>query len=1257
PSPGIYRGLAGFTRFAPTFGTPDKLPNLFSSGRAIGDEYRYIIERRYSAKYPGNMLTRPGLLLNPWETRKTDTEELLQQAGQAAGGTSGARAGRAPAPAAAMDVELPPHLPAQPDGPNLDFLADAAPVLWNLAPDENGLVVIPRALLGDRQHVQVYAEDLQNAVWLTATLPEVPTKFTDLRLARNLDPAKAFTQRKQVTVLTSGASLKIEDLLTSELESYDTLAGVHALFSTLSGNAHFAEFAWVLRWLAMKDEEKRAKYSEYASHELNFFLSRKDAAFFQTVVQPSLRNKRDKTFMDDYLLGNDLRRYLEPWRFARLNVVERALLASRIPGEPANMARHIRELWELIPPNAEEEDRLFETALRGRALEFDTSESVPGLAETPVALSSSFARAKGEAQQAAEGVAGVAELHAPDAPATPTTRAEGRMAGVELSIEDRSRVGEKLSKMDAAKKPADGKDLAYRFSKQLGRADLSQADAEDLVKEKALNESMSRGVNLNTATEGTSFDADYFGFVEANAQRGRARQQAFYRRLGPTREWAENNYFRLPIAERTADLVTANAFWRDFAAWIADGSKAPFLSKHVAEASRNFTEMMLALAVLDLPFEAAQHSTKTEGNSMTLLAAGPAIIFHKEIQLADAAEPANAGGLLISESFFREGDRYRQEGNERFDKFVTGEFLAGVVYGAHVVVTNPTSAPAKLDLLTQIPQGALPVRGSKTTDSRYLRLEPYTTQQVEYFFYFPAPGTQPFVHFPVHAAVAGKTVASGKASLFTVVRQLSEIDKTSWDYISQYGTDADVFAFLAQHNLERLDLERVAWRARTNVGFFRQLIALLQQRHVWSEPIYRYALQHNELGALREWLRHRDDFLAQLGPWLDSKPIQIDPIERRAYEHLEYSPLVNQRAHRLGAEHRIANEILLTQYQRLLHILAHKPALDPVDSISVTYYLFLQDRVEEGLARLQTIAPEALPTRLQYDYFRCYAALYEEKLPEARGLAATYANYPVDRWRTLFAEVTAQLNEIEGRDATRQEDKDREKQQAALANTQPAFDFKIENRAMSLTWKKLSEVTVNYYLMDPEFLFSSSPFVSADPGRFSIIKATRTVKLPLPGDKDAMDVPLPVEFAKANVLIEMLGAGQRKAQPYHANSLKLTIAEQYGRLEARDIGSDKAVSKAYVKVYARLKNGTIRFLKDGYTDLRGKFDYLSLNSRDPSIPVPPPVPVDTNRQAPGGNLDYQLLLPNELDQVGRLSILIMSDAHGAATREVAPPRE
>lgn len=34
----------------------------------------------------------------------------------------------------------------------------------------------------------------------------------------------------------------------------------------------------------------------------------------------------------------------------------------------------------------------------------------------------------------------------------------------------------------------------------------------------------------------------------------------------------------------------------------------------------------------------------------------------------------------------------------------------------------------------------------------------------------------------------------------------------------------------------------------------------------------------------------------------------------------------------------------------------------------------------------------------------------------------------------------------------------------------------------------------------------------------------------------------------------------------------------------------------YVKAFSRNKRGEIRFYKDGYTDLRGKFEYASLNS-------------------------------------------------------------
>jgi hypothetical protein len=1240
PGRGIFGDFAHFTRFGAASGAPARMLNLYAAGREIGDEYRYILDRRYQKLFPGNMLTRAGLLLNPWDKRATSVEDLAQKGGEAAGVTAG---GRSSALRRAM-VEQPAQKPGGPGGAaaesNLDFLAASAPAIYNFLPDKDGTVKIDRKILGDRQHVQIYAEDLANAEWRSFALPEVPTKFADQRLVRNLDPVKPFTQKKEITVVEPGKTLTLADILTSEFETYDTLGGVFSLLTTLNGDATLAKFAWVLEWPKLKDDEKRTKYSEFACHELNFFLAKKDRAFFDKIIKPYLANKKDRTFMDDFLLENDLKPYLQPWAYARLNVVERALLAQRIPGEAAGAARHLREVWEMIPPNPDEQDRLFETALRGRALQADAGGAGNAfefkrekLREIDaLAAKEPMATAAGTAAPAAPPAAtpmpgagfrgGLAHSAPADHPATPT------LSLLETESQRRAGADKDVSELAKAK---NGQMLDER-KKQLGKV-VFWSDDETAK------------VNINTTNE-----LYYSGDAAARA---RALVRAYYRQIGATMEWAENNYYRLPIQQQDAGLVTVNAFWRDYAAWVAGGAKGAFVSGNVAEASRNFTEMLLALAVTDLPFDAPKHTQKADAGQFHFTAGGAAIVYHKEIKQAAPAK-ADAGQLLVSQSFFRQSERYRQEGNERFEKYVTGEFLTGAVYGANVVVTNPTSSPVKAEVLLQIPKGALPVLGSKATDSRRLRLEPYTTKTFEYYFYFPATAKDgaKFPHYPVNVAVAGTSAAAAKAFEFNVVAKLTQFDKASWDYVSQYGTDAEVFAFIGTNNIESLNMERIAWRCRKDADFFKKLTALMQQRHVWSDVIYSYAVVHNDTAALREWLKHRDDFIGNCGPFLASKLITIDPIERRSYEHLEYSPLVNQRAHRLGSERRIANPDVLAQYHTLLEILAHKPQLDAMDSMSVTYQLFLQDRVEEALARFHAVDANALPTRIQHDYFKCYADFYEDNLAEARGIATNYAGHPVARWRNLFAEVASQLDEAEGKAAAKKDDDklDREKQQAELAATEPTFDLKVENRSIALTWKNLGEITINYYLMDPEFSFSSSPFVSEDASRFSIIKPTQSAKQVLPAGKDALDIPLPGEFAKANVLVEVVGAGQRKAQAYHANTLKLTLTENYGRIEARDSGSNKPVAKAYVKVYARLKNGTVRFFKDGYTDLRGRFDYASLNAPENAQPAPL-----TNEAAPANGLDYQMLKPTELNHVEKLAILLLSDTNGAAVREVNPP--
>ena len=128
-----------------------------------------------------------------------------------------------------------------------------------------------------------------------------------------------------------------------------------------------------------------------------------------------------------------------------------------------------------------------------------------------------------------------------------------------------------------------------------------------------------------------------------------------------TKEWVENNYYRLLIAQQNADLVPANRFWQDFALW--DGTK-PFVSLHLADAAGSFTEMVLALATLDIPFASSDKlkpaKLEKKDNLAVLTPAGRGLLFLQEIR---AAEPDHGGvQLLVSQNFYRQGDRYTNVG-------------------------------------------------------------------------------------------------------------------------------------------------------------------------------------------------------------------------------------------------------------------------------------------------------------------------------------------------------------------------------------------------------------------------------------------------------------------------------------------------------------------------------------------------------------------------------------------------------------------
>lgn len=1134
----------------------------YVSGRDLGDEYRYILDRKYAVKFPGNMLTRPSLLLNPWALRETQTGRQVaetggefKQAGEARGpvsrfmGSPGKRrAGRQ----------------AGGDFADLDFLAAPSVVLANL-PVKDGKVVIPRDKLGPHQQIRIVATDVWNTVSRDVSLPEPKVDYLDLRLAEALDAGKHFAQTQVVSVLPGGQAFGVPDATSSRIEVYDSLPKVYNLYRTLNGEAKFAEFAFILRWPELTDAEKRQLYSEHACHELNFFIYHKDKAFFEAVVLPYLAHKKDKTFMDRYLLGEDLAEYRQPWQHERLNIAERVLLARRIAAEAPATARHVRELWELIPPNPAEFTRLFETAIGGRSLAMDSDGRPLG---------------------------------------------GGVFHGDAVSVRTRLGLSARERRTAAADAPAPQPEPVAAMPAEERAGKMPEAVTNgDFSKETVWNRSI-RG-------------------VRASRELGRLREQTrrMYRKVETTKEWVENNYYKLPIEQQVASLVPVNGFWKDYALHVTRMGAAGedgegFLSANLAEAHRNFTEAMLAMAVLDLPFTPAEHETAYEQPKLTITPGGSVIAFHE--QIAEVAPADEAAGILVSENFFRHGDRYVNIGNERRDKYVTDEFLQGVVYGSHIVLTNPTSTPRRLTVLLQVPAGAMPVAGGKYTRSVNVQLQPYHTQQLEHYFYFPSAGE--FAHYPATVAKDDAYVGSAEPFAFNVVDELSQVDKTSWDYISQFGSPEDVLAYLKVNNLQRTNLDRIAWRMRDK-AFFSTVIAMLTDAHVYNHTLWSYGIYHQDTAVARTYLMHRDDFARQCGFELASPLLDIAPVERHWYQHKEYWPLVNARAHQLGREREITNDALLGQYQTFLKRLTYHAELSAEDRLAAAYYLLLQDRVTEGLAFFDSVDRKAIATKMQYDYAAVYAAFYREDLEQAREVASQYAEYPVDRWRERFASAIAQMDEIAGGETAIVEADNREQEQTQLAASEPSFDFKVESRQVKLSYQNLQAVTVNYYLMDIELLFSTNPFVEGQTGQFAWIQPnlTKTVTLGEAVGSGETTFDLPEDFRNANVLVEVVAAGKRSSQPYYANSLAVQVVENYGQVQVRQAESLKPLSKVYVKVYARKVDGSVDFYKDGYTDLRGRFDYATLS-------------VD------------------ELDGIVEFAILVLSEEHGAVVRTTAPPK-
>ncbi|HIL70227.1 MAG TPA: hypothetical protein EYG38_10310 [Verrucomicrobia bacterium] len=1137
----------------------------YLEGRNLGDELRYILDRRSALKFPGNMLHRPELLLNPWAIRQTDAEDLRSIAGDDWSAESEDLGRKLPRLTSSAIGSKPINQGAF---SNLDFLATAAEVYLNLIPDEKGRLEIPLPADGAHQAYEVVAIHGDQIVSQSVYLPEMPLAIQDLRLPKSLDGEKHFAENKRITEITAGQVLELKSAGTGEMEVFDSLAKVFQLFQTLSGNSALQDFQFILDWPDLSNEERLKKYSEFACHELNFFVYRKDPEFFRAVVLPYLANKREKTFLDHFLLHTDLTIYRQPWHYARLNTAERCFLADRQESEHPMTLSFLQDSFDSQTPDLEKWNRLFQTGLRiGR---MENASRRGGMGGGGIGGGAFFGEPLEQAQ-AANNTSGMAARYG--------------MAKSSLGID------------------ADG------LRRSSGR--IRNAILADAKRKKAPAPAAKPGLGRGRA--GGSNDKQL-----ASDLARRQTIRSYYREAEKTQAWAENHYWKLPKDQQSTGLVGINSFWVDY---IQRDRTGVFLSPAIAEAAGSFSEMMLALSVLDLPIRINQPAFTVQEDGSGIRFDSPAITFHKQIREVSVSDEEQ-NPVLVNQAIFKpRATSGRQDAAKSLD-YTNGNLQMRTLYGCEIVVTNPTGEDRKLDILLQIPEGAVPVQNGFYTRSRYVQVLPHTTHRITYFFYFPVPGE--FMHFPVHVSSNGNPVASAQTRTITVLESLTEKDTQSWEYIAQEGSMEQVIDFLKNKNLKNLPLDLVAWRVSKKSSYL-AITEVLRNRHYFNHDIWAYSLLHKDPTGIEETLLHQKRFINQCGLSLDSPLLQIDPVARGLYQHIEYRPLYNPRIHAFGSKRQILNEQFFLQYKQFLEILSYRSELNQEDLLAIVYYLLLQDRVEEGLHFFNRIDGISPVSKIQFDYLKAYLSFYLLDPEEARRIAESYRDYSVIKWREKFLKILNQVDEIQGEQSLITDEKDRDQRQTQLASTEPDFEFSVDSGKVRLNYQNLNEVSVSYYLMDLEFLFSRNPFLQQGGQRFTFIRPNRMESLSLPEGRTTFSFDLPSDFQNRNILIEIKGGGKRKTQTFYSNDLNVQIVENFGQVKVVHRNSGKPLSKVYVKVYARTENDEIKFHKDGYTDLRGRFDYASLND-------------------------------GQIGQVSQFAMLILSENNGAVVREFDPPQ-
>ena len=1175
--------------------------NSYMNSKILSDEIQYVLNRKTKRTFMGNTLEKPQVLLERQFSKKT--EQVAENLNRG------------------MDYQekiFNPNNRVQQlvrsntilrddliKNTSIDQLnayqVNNGQIEANLKLDENGEVTIPVKDLKELKLSTVILQVSNNRSNFSKTVDlklnknEEPVK-RDLSLQTSRDSSKVYQVSRFVHNIAKDKTLSIKDFENTEISMISSLGGLYdslMLLGNFKGKNN-DDWSFQKNWGKLEPLEKQKKYDEFVSHELNLFVYFKDNEFFELVVKPHLVNKYEKDFIDYFLIDDKekLKTYLRS-DFISDNVHEQVLQVTAQKDVCKDECLKFIDMMKM-------KDSRNKYDLRQFKLNYDTVFNSQKVKDEDLNIEKIDA---GHVTVVNSGTTGNLNYNN-----NRVIRPQMQMRSMVQNVAPRG------SNFHAAM-PMQMNMMTQQVIQPMQQEMMTQQVIEELD-QMEMNTCFNNEVGYGDefmCQQSLNYEYnndDMYRSDQSITMKKSPKKIQNFEQFAATNEYVEKKYY-----ENRVQTIQTKKFYLDYIDYVFNNTdkSIPFLSENFIYCFKTFTEIAFVLSLMDLSFEKVTHESKTNERDLEITAKGPLLVFCKEI--IEQPSVLVDHDQIVSQKFFDPQDRWRVIDTKRVLKKVD-EFVKGKMYGSRVAITNSNDIEYEINILTEIPQGSIPVNKLDYFKSTTINLRPLTTEIIEFNFYFPKTG-----EFTIYSASITKDAqlvgtAACPKTLTVLDKKKSAANVESIIDVLDTGNKNDILEFLKTQNLcdQLFKMSDIYFQLKDK-QFYEQVVQILNDRYFYDEVVHQFSIFHGDIATFQKYCRANPNKINKLQFVYLSNTL----MDQNEYNVKEYSPLINSRVHDLSSKgNNIRDKDFKKTYTKFLTYLVEKGHCSAEDNLIFSMYLLLQDRIDESLKVFSKINSEELSNCLiiQYDYLQAYLNLYIDypKFDIARQVCSKYLVYPILNWRNKFIDLANQLAEFDGEckiEKVTLNQKTGEKNQIE-ADQQEYFAVELveveqlseqdkntsssNNKVQKVTHKNIDHVVLSYYEIDLEIMFSRNPFIKDDVKDFSFVKANmeNRIELQKANDYETQIVKIPENLINNNLFIQVTSGAHTKSLTYFPTNMKVFLVEAYGKIKVTDTNG-KPLNKVYVKCFQKNNNDNVDFYKDGYTDLTGTFDYAGLN--------------------------------------------------------------